>query len=114
MIIGYVMAIALFIHKRYVKVSLGRLARMDRDTLRTAIGMAAVISLGWMLTEISLMALADVESLFPEDSEKLDKMYGALGEGVLGFVAGAILGPIGEEITFRGVLMDHIEMHLSE
>lgn len=105
MIIGYVMAIALFIHKRYVKVSLGRLARMDRNTLRTAIGMAAVISLGWMLTEISLMALADVESLFPEDSEKLDKMYGALGEGVLGFVAGAILGPIGEEITFRGVLM---------
>ena len=105
MIMGYALAIAVFIHKRYVKVSLGRLARMNRNTLWKAVGMAAVISLGWMFTEVSFMALIDVESLFPEDSERLDRIYGAMGEGVLGFLAGAIMGPIAEEITFRGVLM---------
>ena len=105
MIIGYVLAIAVFIYKRYVKVSLGRLARMDRNTLWTAVGMAALISLGWMFTETSLMELGDVYSLFPEDVEKLNKIYGALDEGFLGFSIGAILGPIVEEITFRGILM---------
>ena len=105
MIIGYALTIAVFIHKRYVKVSLGRLARMDRNTLWTAAGMAAVISLGWLFTEISLLELVDVESLFPEDSEKLDIIYGALGEGVLGFLAGVIMAPITEEIAFRGVLL---------
>lgn len=105
MIIGYVLAIAVFIHKRYVKVSLGRLARMDRNTLWTAIGMAALISLGWMFFETSFLELVDVYSLFPEDVEKLDRLYGAMGEGFLGFLAGGIMAPIAEEITFRGVLM---------
>lgn len=105
MIMGYALAIAVFIHKRYAKVSLGRLARMDRNTLRTAAGMTAVISVGWLFTEISLLSLVDVESLFPEDSERLDRIYGAMGEGVLGFLAGVIMAPIAEEIIFRGVLM---------
>lgn len=105
MVVGYVLAIAVFIIKRYVRVSLGRLARMDRNTLWTAAGMAALISVCWMLTEVPLLELVDADSLFPEDAEELDKMYGALGEGVLGFLAGAILAPIAEEIVFRGVLM---------
>ena len=105
MIMGYVLAIAVFIRKRYTRVSLGRLARMERKTLWTAAGMAALISVGWLLTEVSLMELVHADSLFPEDTEKLDAIYGALGEGVLGFLTGGILVPIAEEIAFRGVLM---------
>ena len=105
MVMGYVLAIAVFISKRYIRVSLGRLAHMERKTLWTAAGMAALISVGWLLTEGFLMELVHADSLFPEDTEKLNAIYGALGEGVLGFLTGGILAPIAEEIAFRGVLM---------
>jgi hypothetical protein len=104
MIIGYVMAIVVFIYKRYVKVSLGRLGCLEHSSLLTAAGMAALIAVGWMFTEVSCLTLVDAESLFPDDAEQLEKEAEMFG-GILGFLAAGILAPIAEEITFRGIMM---------
>ena len=104
--IAYLLIIALFINKRYVKMSLGRMARMKRTTLWTAIGIAAMISVGCCFFSISFWELiGGRDNLFPKDIEKIEKMYGPMSEGILSCLAGAILIPICEEILFRGIML---------
>lgn len=99
--LGYVLAIAVFFCKCYVRISMGRI---ERSTLATMACMAVFISLGWMFTEVSILQLADADKLFAEDLEELEEFEKMMG-GTLGAISVGILAPIAEEIGFRGVLM---------
>jgi len=100
-VLGYLLTIAVFLGRRYVKLSMGRIERSKQWTMA---GMAVLIALGWMFTEVSILLLAEADKLFPDEAEELDEFGEAMG-GVFGLVAGGILAPIAEEIGFRGVLM---------
>ena len=85
---------------------MGRIAHMKRTTLWTAIGIAAMIGVGCFFSSLSFWEIiGSCESLFPEDMEELDRVYGAASKGILGILAGVILAPITEEIIFRGVVL---------
>lgn len=107
--IAYLLIIIIFVNNRYVKMSLermGRIAHMKRTTLWTAIGIAAMIGVGCFFSSLSFWEIiGSCESLFPEDMEELDRVYGAASKGILGILAGVILAPITEEIIFRGVVL---------
>lgn len=101
MILGYVLTIAVFLGRRYVKVKLGRI---ERDRLWPMAGMAALIALGWMFTEVGILQLFDADKLFADDLDELKKLE-KLMSGPLGAIAVGLLAPIAEEIGFRGVLL---------
>ena len=101
MILGYVLTIAVFLGRRYVKVKLGRI---ERDRLWPMAGMAALIALGWMFTEVGILQLFDADKLFADDLEELKELE-KLMSGPLGAIAVGLLAPIAEEIGFRGVLL---------
>lgn len=100
-LLGYVLAIAIFLGKRYVRISMGRI---ERSTLGMMACMAVFISLGWMFTEVSILQLVEADKLFPNDWEELEEFEKMMG-GALGAISVGILAPIAEEIGFRGVLM---------
>lgn len=101
MILGYVLTIAVFLGRRYVKVKLGRI---ERDRLWPMAGMAALIAFGWMFTEVSILQLFDADKLFADEVKELEAL-GKLISGPLGFIAVGLLAPIAEEIGLRGVLL---------
>ena len=101
MVLGYIVTIAVFLGKRYVKLSTGRI---ERSRLWVMAGMAALVSWGWMFTEAGLLTLVDAEKLFPDEAEELEQFSELLG-GIYGFVCVGLLVPIAEEIGFRGVLL---------
>ena len=107
--IAYLLIIIIFVNNRYVKMSLermGRIAHMKRTTLWTSIGIAAMIGVGCFFSSLSFWEIiGSCESLFPEDMEELDRVYGEASKGILGILAGVILAPITEEIIFRGVVL---------
>ena len=103
---SYLLIIIIFTNNRYVKMSLGRMARMNRSTLWTAIGIAVMIGVGCMFSDVSFWELIGGEdSYFPEDAERIERIYGAMCKGVLGMLAGTILAPICEEILCRGIIL---------
>ena len=60
--LGFALAIVVFLGKRYVRISTGRI---KRSTWGMVAFMAALASLGWMFTEVSTMLLVDFDKLFP-------------------------------------------------
>jgi len=100
-ILGYLLTIAVFLGRRYVKVKIGRI---ERERLSATVGMAALIALGWMFTEVGILQLIDAEKLFADEVEELEQ-FEKLMNGALGAIAVGLLAPIAEEIGFRGVLM---------
>ena len=103
---AYLLVIIIFINNRYVKMSLGRMARMNRSTLWTAIAVAVMIAVSCIISSISFWELIGLdESYFPEDIEKMESMYGPMSKCIPGVIAGVILAPIAEEILYRGILL---------
>ena len=87
-------------------MSLGRMARMNRSTLWTAIAVAVMIAVSCIISSISFWELIGLdESYFPEDIEKMESMYGPMSKCIPGVIAGVILAPIAEEILYRGILL---------
>jgi len=99
--LGYIITIAVFLGKRYVKLSTGRL---ERSKLGQMACMAALVSWGWLFTEAGVLQLIDADKLFPDEADELEQ-FGELMGGIYGLVVGGILAPIAEEIGFRGILM---------
>ena len=103
---AYLLVIIIFINNRYVKMSLGRMARMNRSTLWTAIAVAVMIAGSCIISSISFWELIGLdESYFPEDIEKMESRYGPMSKCIPGVIAGVILAPIAEEILYRGILL---------
>ena len=98
--LGYIVTIAVFLGKHYVKLSTGRL---ERSKLWQMACMAALVSWGWMFTELGVLQLIDADKLFPDEADELEQ-FGKMMGGIYGLVVGGVLAPIAEEIGFRGVL----------
>lgn len=99
--LGFVLTIVVFLGKRYVRISTGRI---HPDTLGKMAFMAVLVSLGWMFTEVSILQLIDADKLFPHDAEEIEQFHDITGDLLSGISVG-LLAPIAEEIGFRGVLM---------
>lgn len=108
--LAYLLIIVIFIRNRYVRMSLeriGRTDRMDRRTLSTAIGIAAMIGVGCFFSSLSFWAIiGGLGNIFPQaELDELDKEYGLMSKGILGILNGVILAPISEEILYRGIML---------
>lgn len=99
-VLGYIVTIAVFLGKRYVKLSTGRI---ERSRLWPVACMAALVSWGLEFTEAGFLQLIDADKLFPDEADELEQ-FSELVRGIYGFVCVGILVPIAEEIGFRGVL----------
>lgn len=95
--LGFALAIVVFLGKRYVRISTGRI---ERSTLGMVAFMAVLISLGWLFTE-----LASIILLLPSEIEGTEEQMSNLTGEILGAISISILAPIAEEIGYRGVLL---------
>ena len=98
MVLESLLTIAVFLGRRYVKLSAGRI---DRSKLWTMVGMAALIAFGWMFTEMSILQLAEADKLFPDEAEELErnsKTWAGLGAIVFAFCHGTLLQLFGTTV----------------
>ena len=95
--LGFALAIVVFLGKRYVRISTGRI---ERSTLGMVVFMAVLVSLGWLFTE-----LASIILLLPSEIEGTEEQISNLTGEILGAISISILAPIAEEIGYRGVLL---------
>lgn len=100
-IVCNLLTIAIFLGKRYVKLKQGHLAKSN---LWKTVIFALLIAWGWMFVELALLELTGFDKLFPNEEEGFTTI-GNIMAGPLGIIAVGILGPITEEIAFRGVVM---------
>lgn len=101
MVFCYLLTIAIFLGKRYVKLKLGHLAKSN---LWKTILFALLIAWGWMFVEVALLELTGFDKLFPDEEEGFTTI-GKIMTSSLGMIAISIFGPITEEIAFRGVVL---------
>ena len=65
--LGYIVTIAVFLGKRYVKLSTGRL---ERSKLGQMACMAALVSWGWMFTELGVLHLYKTHTVDDTDADQ--------------------------------------------
>lgn len=96
LLFGNILVVVVFLAKGFVVRDLGRVERQD---LLPMIGMALLVFLGWVFPETFLQNLIDVPmELSDEDFERL-------AGGIAGTLDTALVGPIVEEIIFRGLIL---------
>ena len=93
---GNLLIVIVFLSKRYVKLSFGRI---EKRMIWPAVGMSVLIAAAYLFVEESVGQL-----FFPEELQKMadDK---SMISGISGILYGCIVGPIAEEIGFRGILL---------
>ena len=96
MLMGALLIAVVFLCKRYVKLSFGRI---ERRKIWPMVGMSILIAAAYLFVEESVGQL-----FFPEELQKMadDK---SMISGISGILYGCIFGPIAEEIGFRGILL---------
>ena len=94
--LGALLITVVFLCKRYVKLSFGRI---EKRMIWPAVGMAVLIAAAYLFVEESVGQL-----FFSEELQKMadDK---SMISGISGILYGCIFGPIAEEIGFRGILL---------
>ena len=100
--LGFALAIVVFLGKRYVRISTGRI---ERSTLGMVVFMAVLVSLGWLFTELASILLVDFDKLSSGEVEGTEQQISNLTGEILGAISISILAPIAEEIGYRGVLL---------
>ena len=96
MLASNLLIVVVFLCKRYVKLSFGRI---EKRMIWPAVGMAVLIAVAYLFVEESVGQLFVSEEL-EEMAEDKSMIY-----GISGILYGCIFGPIAEEIGFRGILL---------
>lgn len=95
MLLGTVLAIVVFLWRRWAVLGLGRIRRAD--VLKVCL-MAIVLFIGWFLPEELLQRLVEV----PDNLS--DKEFEQLTSGLAGLIDTAVVAPISEELLCRGAI----------
>ena len=102
MLLGNIIIVALFLGKRYTKISWGYI---ERRQVWPAVGISVAIAATFLLALMSFYELIDFDNLIPTDTELMAERARQHYSGIAGILYGCLLGPLAEEIGFRGVLL---------
>ena len=100
--LGYLLISIVYFGKRYVDLSFGRI---ERRMVWPAVGMSVLIAVANLFVLFFVLSMLDINRLFMEESESLDKIGPNLFSGIAGILSSCIIVPIVEEIGFRGILL---------
>lgn len=96
MLTGNLLIVIVFLSKRYVKLSFGRI---ERRVIWPVVGISVLIAAAYLFVEESVGQLFFSEELQEMAEDK------SMISGISGILYGCIFGPIAEEIGFRGILL---------
>ena len=99
---GFILMTIVYLGRHYVELSFGRIGKR---LVWPAVGMSVLMATAYVLVLVSVFTLIDIEHLFPQQTEHLDKSVQRLFPGIAGLLFGCIFCPILEEIGLRGILL---------
>lgn len=99
---GFILMTVVYLGRHYVELSFGRIGKR---MVWPAVGMSVLMATAYVLVLVSVFTLIDIEHLFPQQTEHLDKSVQRLFPGIAGLLFGCIFCPILEEIGLRGILL---------
>lgn len=99
---GFILMTVVYLGRHYVELSFGRIGKR---LVWPAVGMSVLMATAYVLVLVSVFTLIDIEHLFPQQTEHLDKSVQRLFPGIAGLLFGCIFCPILEEIGLRGILL---------
>lgn len=99
---GFILMIVVYLGRHYVELSFGRIGKR---MVWPAVCMSVLIAAAYVLVLVSVYTMIDIEHLFPQQREHLDKSVQHLFPGIAGLLYGCIFCPILEEIGLRGILL---------
>ena len=99
---GFILMTIVYLGRHYVELSFGRIGKR---LVWPAVGMSVLMATAYVLVLVSVFTLIDIEHLFPQQTEHLDKSVQRLFPGIAGLLYGCIFCPILEEIGLRGILL---------
>lgn len=99
-LLGSVSVVFIFLGKRYVQLSLGRI---EKRGIWFVAGISVLVALAGLLALMSGDVLFCVGRM--EDGVPMNNESGRYFGGVAGVLFGSLFGPVAEEIGFRGVLL---------
>lgn len=102
MMFGSLLIAIVFFGKCYVKLTLGNI---DKRQVWPAACISVAIAAAFLLALMSFYKLIDFDSLIPTDTELMAERARQHYQGIAGILYGCIVGPLVEEIGFRGVLL---------
>lgn len=98
-VLGYMLIAILFFGKRYVELSFGRI---ERRMVWPVVGMSVLIAASQAFVLFSALSLLDVELQYQgEELERRQQLF----SGIAGALYCCVMGPIIEEIGFRGLIL---------
>ena len=99
LVTGYLLIAILFFGKRYVELSFGRI---ERRMVWPVIGMSVLIAASQAFVLFSALSLFGTDFLYQgEDLERRQQLF----SGIAGALYCCVMGPIIEEIGFRGIFL---------
>ena len=99
---GFILMTIVYLGRHYVELSFGRIGKR---LVWPAVGMSVLMATAYVLVLVSVFTLIDIEHLFPQQTEHLDKSVQRIFPGIAGLLFGCIFCPILEEIGLRGILL---------
>ena len=99
---GFILMTIVYLGRHYVELSFGRIGKR---LVWPAVGMSVLMATAYVLVLVSVFTLIDIEHLFPQQTEHLDKSVQRIFPGIAGLLYGCIFCPILEEIGLRGILL---------
>jgi membrane protease YdiL (CAAX protease family) len=98
-VLGYMLVAILFFGKHYVELSFGRI---ERRMVWPVVGMSVLIAVSQAFVLFSASSLLDVELQYQgEELERRQQLF----SGIAGALYCCVMGPIIEEIGFRGLIL---------
>ena len=98
-LLGYMLIAILFFGKHYVELSFGRI---ERRMVWPVVGMSVLIAVSQAFVLFSALSLLDVDLQYQgEELERRQQLF----SGIAGALYCCVMGPIVEEIGFRGLVL---------